>query len=282
MIVDIHTHIFPDKIAAAAISKLSAASGILPNTDGTTRGLLDSMDRAGVDLSVILPVATAKEQVDKINSSAMRLNEAYAEKGLFSFGAMHPDYGGGIRRELNRLRENGIKGIKIHPVYQSTDIDDIKYLRIFDCAAELNMTVVTHAGLDIGFPDAVHCSPTQILRAMRQIGDFKFVLAHMGGWQNWEEAQEIFADTKVYIDTAFSFGKFNSTPAGKDKNDKIKMLNEDALMKFVKIFGAERILFGTDSPWAEQKEAVNFIKNSPLADADKEKILGGNAQKLLS
>ena len=280
MIIDIHTHIFPDKVAAAALDKLSRAAGIVAFTDGTAKGLLASMRSAGVDWSVILPVATSVGQVEKINSAALELNKNYADKGLLSFGGIHPDYAG-YRRELKRLVENGISGIKIHPVYQGTNIDDIKYLRILDCAAELGLTVITHAGLDIGFPGEVRCSPAQILRVIKAVGDFKFVLAHMGGWRNWQEAVSLLADTTAYIDTSFSFGRIHPLPTGKNRDGQTKLLDEEDLPKFVEFFGAERILFGTDSPWTGQKDAVNFIKNSVLDTNDKAKILGGNAENLL-
>ena len=52
-------------------------------------------------------------------------------------------------------------------------------------------------------------------------------------------------------------------------------------MKLVKAFGSDRLLFGSDSPWSDQKDAVEYIKGLPLADADMKKILGGNASKLL-
>ena len=56
MIIDFHTHIFPDKIAAGVISQLSSAGGITPHTDGTLAGLKKSMKDGGIDASVVLPV----------------------------------------------------------------------------------------------------------------------------------------------------------------------------------------------------------------------------------
>ncbi|MBQ6976880.1 MAG: amidohydrolase family protein, partial [Selenomonadaceae bacterium] len=42
-----------------------------------------------------------------------------------------------------------------------------------------------------------------------------------------------------------------------------------------------KILFGTDSPWTSAKNSIEFIKNLPLNDDDRNKILGLNARKLL-
>lgn len=279
MIIDIHTHTFPDHMAAKVIDKLSRMSRSVPFTDGTLDGLRRSMDKAGIDRSIVLPVATNAHQVEHINDASARINEAQSD--VISFGAMHPDFGNYVD-ELSRIVRLGLKGIKIHPVYQETDIDNIKFLRILDRAAELGLVVVTHAGADIGFPGVVHCSPSMIRNVVERIGNFKFVAAHLGGWRNWDEVLNTLVDTSVMIDTAFSTGMI--TPRGDCRwNEKdLRMLDGDQFIKFVKAFGADRILFGTDSPWSDQSESKKFIEQLPLDDDERSKILGGNAQKLLA
>ena len=117
MLIDFHTHIFPDKIAASAIQGLSERAQIPPHTDGTLQGLIDAMSRDGVDLSVVLPVATNPAQVEKINRRALEINALFDKTGVISFGAMHPEFSD-YKAELRWLRENGFKGIKLHPDYQ--------------------------------------------------------------------------------------------------------------------------------------------------------------------
>ena len=275
-----HTHIFPDNMAANVIDKLSRTSRSAAFTDGTVNSLIESMKVSGVDLSIILPVATNPHQVEHVNDKAFKLNSEYYDKGICSFACIHPDYEK-YRIELSRIKGLGIKGIKIHPVYQGTDIDDIKYLRIFECAAELDLIVVTHAGLDIGFPGEVKCSPKMCRHVVDEIGDFKFVLAHMGGWKNWNEVPDYLNDTKVYIDTAFSTGFITPRSDCNWNEEDLKMLDTAQFMKLYKIFGADRILFGTDSPWSSQLESIKFIKQLPISDSDKKNILGDNATRIL-
>ena len=55
----------------------------------------------------------------------------------------------------------------------------------------------------------------------------------------------------------------------------------EQFLRIVKDHGADRILFATDSPWAEQKEYIDIMRDMPLSEEEREKILGGNAQKLL-
>ena len=276
MIIDMHTHIFPEKIAVGVIEKLSLTSRTKNFSDGTLKGLKSLMDAAQIDLSVILPVATTSKQVEKINSTAATLND----DGIISFGCIHPEFTN-YREEMSRVKNYGLKGIKIHPVYQDTNLDDTKYMRILYRAAELGLIVVTHAGLDIGFPGVVRCSPQMAKKVVKELGEFKFVLAHMGGWRNWSEVLKILSDTGIYIDTSFSTGKIIPRSDFQWSEEDLKLLNAAQFMKFVKVFGAERILFGTDSPWTSARDSIEFIRNLPLSDGDKDKILGLNAKNLL-
>ena len=206
MIIDMHTHTFPPKIAASTLEKLSAASHTRPFTDGTGEGLRASMAQAGVDVSVVLPVATAPRQVEHINDSAARVNEEFPETGVFSFGCMHPDFEN-WKDELARIDRLGLKGIKLHPVYQDVDFDDPRYLRLLCRAGELGLTVVTHAGLDVGFPGTVRCSPEMVRRAVSQVGPVKLVLAHMGGWRCWDSVRELLPETGPISTPAFPWGR---------------------------------------------------------------------------
>lgn len=278
MVIDFHTHTFPDSIAERALASLSKASRTLPFTDGTNDGLLASMKTSGIDLSVILPVATNPGQVEKINGSAAGINSLFPGK-LISVGCMHPMYEDWYD-ELSRIRDLGLKGIKIHPVYQGVDIDDPLFIRILKRCAELDLFVITHAGKDIGFPGVDHCSVTMIRHAIEETGPFRFILAHMGGWKEWEDVPSL-ADTGVWLDTAFSTDRI--IPADKEEweQDELAMLDQDTFMHLVKIFTPEKILFGTDSPWSDQKASLDWIRKLPLAENEREMILHENAENIL-
>ena len=58
MIIDFHTHTFPEELAGRAIGKLAASSRARNHLDGTAGALRASMREAGVDYSVLLPVVT--------------------------------------------------------------------------------------------------------------------------------------------------------------------------------------------------------------------------------
>ncbi len=281
MIIDMHTHSFPEKLAASTLEKLSAASHTRPFTNGTPGGLQASMREAGVDLSVVLPVATSPRQVEHVNDASARLNETAEETGLLSFGCMHPDYEG-WREELARVKALGMKGIKLHPVYQGADLDDPRYLRILDRAGELGLVVVTHAGLDVGFPGVVRCSPEMVRRAVAQVGPVKLVLAHMGGWRCWDRVLELLPELPVLIDTSFSVGRMSPLNDGFYQEEELRLLDSRGFLKLVRAFGAGRVLFGSDSPWSGQKESLEWVRSQPLTEEERTAILGGNTQNLLS
>ena len=71
MIIDMHTHVYPEKIAKRAVEKLSKAADIPAQSNGMKSGLQESMKRAGVDYSLLLPVATSVKQVDKMNENQL-------------------------------------------------------------------------------------------------------------------------------------------------------------------------------------------------------------------
>ena len=281
-VIDIHTHTFPEKIAARAISSLQAKSHTLAFTDGTIESLSRSMSEAGITYSVIQPVATKPEQVIHVNDSSIAVNERFSETGIMSFGAMHPEFEG-YGAELERLSRSGIKGIKLHPVYQGVSVDDERYIRILRKAGELGMIVLLHAGYDIGFPGNGYALPEKIAAALKEAGEVRVILAHMGGWKSWREAEEVFAGGDVYIDTAFSFGEFVPLNDGYyETSEECMMLNAEEFVKMVHAFGAERVLFGTDSPWAPQSEALRTIESLPLTEAEKRRIFYDNSAHMLS
>lgn len=278
MVFDIHTHTFPDKIAGSAIKKLQSLSHSEAFSDGTESGLRASMAAAGVDGCLVLPVATSARQVVHVNDASARLNERGPDTGLWSLGCMHPDFDG-WKEELARVASLGLKGIKLHPVYQGVDFDDVRYLRILDRCGELGLAVLTHAGLDIGFPGLDHCSPEMTLNALRQVGPVTLILAHMGGWRQWDRVEELLPGTGVYLDTAFALGSIPPIGDGYYGPSDLPLMGTGQFVRMVRKFPG-RVLFGTDSPWWDQAEGVALIQELPLTREEKDGILGGYAQKL--
>ena len=276
-IVDFHTHVFPAAVAAKVIENLEGTGGTRARTDATPEGLRRSMAESGVDLSVVLPVATNVRQVEKLNDISIAANSGGLQHRLLYFGAMHPEYPD-PEAELRRIQKAGLKGIKIHPAYQHVRIDDPRYVKIMEICAGLGLIVVTHAGWDIGVPGE-WCSPDMTAKLLETIHCPKLVLAHLGGVKEWARSYEVLAGSGVWMDTAMSLG--NTDPIDREKFPDTGLIETGLFEKFVTRHGAEHILFATDSPWNSQGAALEQLDEARLSAAEKEMILGGNACRLL-
>lgn len=276
--IDFHTHIFPDKIAAKAIAKLEACSQTNAHTDGTLAGLERSMQQGDIALSVVQPVATAPSQVISSNDFAHKLNQTHAN--IHSFGAMHPDFTD-YKAELARMQQMGLLGVKLHPDYQSTRFDDIRYKRILEAACALDLIVLVHAGVDIGLPEPIHATPDMVCEVVRDVQPHKLVLAHMGGCCMWDEVLDKLAGRGLYLDTAFSLGEVRYFEHLTAAERKLQMMPEGQFLQFVQAFGDDHILFGTDNPWGGQAQTAQVIEGFALTQAQKENIFFRNAEKLL-
>ena len=273
MIIDFHTHMFPDKIAGRTLDYLSGIFGASPFADGTYTGLCNSMGKGAVDISIALPAVTKISQVAAIN----RFASAYTEGPVISFGGIHPECEN-YKEILKEIKNLGLKGIKLHPDYQDAMFNDIRYKRIISYATELGLVVVVHAGVDIGLPSVTHCTPDMVCEVLDEVQPERLVLAHMGGWNLWDEVLAKLCGRNVYMDTAFSYGEIAWLSGAEHR---WKLASEEMFLKLIRAHGADRIVFGTDSPWTDQKRAIKDIQALPLSDEDKKKILGENALQLL-
>lgn len=280
MIIDFHTHTFPEKSSGKIVQKLGSISHTLPFTDGSVRELLSSMKEAGVDYSVNLPVMTTVDQVDKVNDSLIRQREELFSQGIITFGGMHPDYDN-YKEELRRLKQSGILGIKVHPAYQNVDFDDIRMVHIIDYASELGLIVLTHAGIDIGINDHNYCSVSHILKVIDQVHPPKLVLAHMGNWACWKDVEQDLAGAPVWLDTAFAIGPITADLKQDEKPYLEENLFNEDFVRICRKHGMDRILFATDSPWQEQKDYIERVRQSGLNEEEQEMVFSGNARELL-
>lgn len=268
MIIDFHTHTFPDEIAERTIHKLEAAAGIHARVNGTLAGLKASMKQAGVDYSVILPVVTKPSQFDTINQCAAAMN---GSDHIISFGGIHPN-NTDIPDKLAYIRQLGLPGIKLHPDYQEVHINDERYLKLITAAVDLGLLVIIHAGIDVGLPEEVHCPPEEAVQMLCYVEEHakdpasaKIILAHTGGWKQWDAVEELLVGKPVYFDLAYTFG----------------FISESQLLRIIQNHGADRILFATDSPWNDQAEDIHALQQLPLNQEEQAAILGENAARLL-
>jgi len=261
MVIDFHVHCFPDQLAATAVPMLAQRAGIPARLNGTVDDIKKSMKKANISKSVVLSIATKPTQTEKINSWAAEIQD----DSIIAFGSIHPDYEG-WEDELRRIKELGLKGIKLHPDYQGFFVDEERMFPIYELASRLGLIILFHAGVDIGLPAPFHCTPDRLLKVVKAFPHGKIIAAHMGGYQYWDEVENLLVGENLYFDTSYSLG----------------WIDEVQAKRIIKNHGFKKILFATDSPWCDQAEEVAKIKSLNLGCEVENAILSGNAQELLA
>lgn len=261
MLVDFHTHCFPDKIAPKAIEKLSYCSGgLTPYTDGTVDGLKNSMHKQGVTASVVLNIATNAGQQKNVNDFAASIND---NKTIFAFGSVFP-FSEDAFSELERIKALGLKGVKLHPDYQGFNVDDQRLKPLYKKISDLGLITVFHAGFDYGFAPPYGATPEKMAKALCWF-DTPVVAAHWGGINCNEDVIKYLCGKNVYFDVSFGYS----------------MMPRYFADKIMQLHTPDKMLFGTDTPWHTPDMEMRLLNNLELSSEDMEKIKYKNAQKLL-
>ncbi|MFW5775182.1 MAG: amidohydrolase family protein [Chitinivibrionales bacterium] len=262
MIIDFHTHVFPDELAPRAISTLKTNAPEMHNfTDGTAAGLKESMRKNGIEKSIIMQIATRPSHVRTINQDACTRSD---DKLLF-FGTLHPADTNFVQ-EIRFLKDVGVPGVKFHPEYQDFYVDSPQMFPFYEALEQAGLIVLFHAGKDPGPFTSDHALPEALRAVTRNFPRLKMVAAHMGGWQVWEDVEQRLAGENTFFDTS----AIN------------RHLPKAAFEQLVAKHGAERVLFGSDSPWYDQGEALRWLDSTSLSARQKELIFWQNARNLLS
>ena len=257
----LHTHCFPDKIAGRALDKLSQSAGELEYyTDGTIGGLKKAMKSQGVTSSVVLNIATNEKQHKSVNDFSAMINN---EEDIFTFGSVCP-FSKDALDELERIKELGLKGVKLHPEYQDFFVDDERLKPVYEKISELGLITVFHSGKDLAYKPPYKCSPERLLKALKWLSA-PVVAAHWGASGLSDDVIKYLCGTDVYLATAFGFG----------------YVTKDEANRIIDAHGTDKILFGTDSPWSYPEREIDFINTLDLSENDKNKIFYENGKNLL-
>ena len=265
MYIDIHTHAFHPKIAHKAVDHLNSFYSITCSGDGTIANLLEREKEAGLEKCVVLCAATAPAQVIPANNYAISLQREHPEQ-VIAFGTVHPAYEN-WEKELARLKAAGIRGIKLHPDFQSFWLDDPRLLPIFE-AAQKDFVFEIHIG-DKTTPDKNPSCPYKLASILRQFPGIRVIAAHFGGYRMWAHALDALAGNRfenLWFDTS------STTP----------FATPELAHKLLNTFPRERILFGTDWPLYDPVEERQRLQTlGGLSDSEMEVIMS-NASALLA
>ncbi len=272
---------------------------------------IKEMDDVGIDVQVISHGAPSTQKLAADTAAALtrRVNDRLAaaiagnSKRLAAFAALPTAVPEAAADELERTtKELGFKGAMLHGLANGTFLDDKRFWPIFARAEALDVPIYLHPSLPnaevrrIYYDDYVKDFPmvarpawgftvetaTLAIRLVlsgvfEQHPKLKIILGHLGEtlpFLIWRIDQAL----KRPGQKAMSFrdifcGNFYITTSGNFSNP--------ALLCCVMEMGVDHILFAVDWPFVVNPPALTWMETVPLSDADKEKILSGNAKRLL-
>ncbi len=259
-LIDFHTHIYPPAVAAKA---MAAIGGMLePGTDGTACGLMESMDKYGVDKSVILALVNKPAKSRSVNEWVL----SEGTERLIPVGSVHP-MEENPAETVDWLADSGVPGIKVHPEYQDFRFPDSRFFPLWEKISDRGLFLITHAGSDIKFTAPFRSNPAEILELHRRFPRLKLVASHFGSMDMWDEVEALLLGENIWLDLAMI--------APKD-------IPPRRLASMIRRHGIERVVWGTDSPWQGQEKSIDFISSLPLPSGELEMIFAGNAAELLN
>ena len=259
-IIDFHAHAFPDPLAARAISQLEHGGGVKAFLDGRVSSLLASMDGAGVATSVICSIATKPEQFEPI----LKWSKQIASQRIVPLPSIHPRDPDPVG-QARRVAEAGLLGIKLHPYYQEFNLDDEALFPLYRVLDELGLLVVFHTGFDFAFSRDRKGDPVRIRRILERVPTLRLVTTHMGAWDDWDEVEEHLIGQPISMDVSLS----------------LDLLGRERARDMILAHPADRVLFGTDSPWASQAGTLEAVRALDLGEEREQAILWKNARALL-
>jgi predicted TIM-barrel fold metal-dependent hydrolase len=262
--VDVHTHVWPDRIAGVVLESLVNQLGIPAVGLNTIDSLKAHMGDSGVEKSVVLGVVDRADQVTRANDWLIGIQDEM----VVPFGAMHPDLEEKAA-EVRRIKEKGIRGIKLHPMMNRFYPDEPSMFPVYEEMGE-DLVLAIHSGSlpHTGPGQPVYSSPDRIMNITRQFPRLKVIALHLGGFYMLDEAErELIGRENAFIDTTWP--------------PSLREVAADTLTAIINKHGPDRVCFGTDFPLASQIADAAYVMELAIPDAEKERILGENARQLI-
>lgn len=257
-IIDIHTHVYPDDIAQKATASVREFYHIDNETmNGTVNLLLERSKTAGISKSVILPVAIRPDRVRGINEFIVQ--QINQHESLIGFGTVHAKMEN-LTDEVDWIMATELKGIKLHPDSQRFPIDDLRLFPMYE-AIEGKLPVLLHMG-DHRY-DYSH--PIKLRRILDLFPRLEVIAAHFGGNTMYETACDLLRDTNCVFDVSSS----------------LMFLPEGEAERYINIYGAERMAFGSDYPMWDPVTELDRLLRLKLTPQQQEQIAWKTAHRIL-
>lgn len=259
-IIDFHCHVFPSKIAEKATNHVGDYYGLQMHGNGTVESLVSSAQKDGITPRFLIhSSATKPQQVETVNDFVSEI--AKDKKQFIGFGTIHKDYENHAG-EIERMKNLGLQGIKLHPDFQGFFIDDEAMFGIYEIAEKNGLPLLFH----VGDKNTDFSTPVRLSKVADMFPKLKIIAAHMGGYTAWKEAVEhLYPKNNVWVDTS------STTVA----------LSHRQVSELIHLRGVNKVLFGSDYPIQTTAEAAMDVMRFDLTGKEREMIFSKNAIELL-
>ena len=227
--------------------------------------LLRRMDGVGVDKAVCFPMVSYTREMVADNRAIYEGWKAHPDR-IINFGGVNPRLGlGEAKDELKRCIEvYGVKGIKLNGARDGYYIDDPALsLPLIDIIADAGIVLAIHCGAN----DFERTHPYRIAKISDRYPDLRIMIIHMGGSgePNMHDAVIDFASRYpnwYLVDSEASYRK---------------------VLSALERLGPARICYGSDTPFTPMRYewGIRQVIYQDLSPADRARVLGGNAARLL-
>lgn len=260
MVIDVHAHVYPEKIALRAAESIGAFYNVKMGFTGSVPVLLSLMDAGGVDKALIHSVAMSPARAATINDFIAGEVKAHPDR-LRGYATLHPDMTENEAvDEFVRAMSLGLLGVKLHNDMQKIALSDPRMDKIY-AVCQGRCPLLLHMGDSRYHYD----NPAQLPAVLRRFPRLRVIGAHMGGYTEWAEARQYLQHENVLVDcSSSSFA-----------------LGADGLRESIRFFGAERVLFGSDFPMWDPGEELRLVRSLGLTADELENVLHRNAEELL-
>jgi len=259
MIIDAHCHVWPDHIAPRVLA--SRPAGMDPRHDGTVTGLTRTMDDAGIDMAMTLAIANVARNVDRTNEFIGTVDRSR----FIPFGTVHPELP--IERNLSSLRDNGIRGVKLHPLFQSLSLGDPAVIDLLHALAGDGIMVITHAGAGGDESANERGAPRHIRTIIEAVPGLSLIACHYGGYHRLDEAEDAVAGQPVVLETSWP--------------PRLADLDRQRVRSILARHGTDRVVYGSDWPMTDPASEIAAVRALDLGPADEAAVLGGNLSRML-
>lgn len=257
-VIDCHCHIYPERIAERAVQSVGDFYSIeMDAAEGTGAGLLALCEGSPITHHIVHSVATKPENVESINDFIAAQCHEHPE--FIGFATLHQDHPD-PEAEIERAMGLGLRGLKLHPDTQRVNMDDPRLMRIYELA-EGRLPIIMHCG-DYRY-DYSH--PRRMKHILHEFPKLVVDAAHFGGWSVFDLAVEYLEDERCFLDMSSAQ----------------TFLGPRRTAELVRLYGTDRILFGSDFPMWDPKEEYALFTALDFTDEEFEDMLHRNAERFL-